>query len=154
MIHLKTLESFELPGDPKDYYSEITDRMFSNLGGRVNISPKIVKIIEKEGFRGDVNFYLKSKSKHYPYKEDKSRLEINQTLRISGEMPKGQENLALERFINIDVYELKDEWFKVSCSVAYRPRSYWNAPRDTTFYYKCDQIGGLLRLLKDLSVIK
>lgn len=154
MIHLKTFEAFDLSGDYKDYYTEIDDVMFNRLGGRVDINPQIEKIIEKEGFIGDVTLYLKSKSKHYPYKESKYRLEIDQTLRIGGGMPKGQEHLALERFINIDVYELEDEWFKVSCDVAYRPRSYWSAPRDTTFYYKCDQIGGLLRLLKDLRVIR
>lgn len=154
MRYLKTFEGFELPGNSEDYYSVIGEIMYNRLTNKLDIDPKIEDLITKEGLIGDTTIYIKDESVYYPYKSGIKRLSIDQMLKISGQMPKSEEHLDLERFANIDVYELQDEWFAVMCIIAYRPKSHWNVPSNTTKFYKCDQVGGLLKLLKDIRIIK
>lgn len=153
MIYLKTFENYQ------DYYTIITDdsermRMLTSISNKIDIDSKVKDIIESRNTNGDITIRLKSKSSGFPFKEVPRMIELDQILRVSGEMPIGEEHKALERFINMNIYELVDEWFIVTCKVAYRPKSHWNTPKDTTTYYKCDQLEGLLKLLEDLNIIK
>ena len=155
MIYVKKFENYQ------DYYTIIDDdveriRMLTSISNKIDIDTKIKDIIESRK-KGDLVIRLKSKKPSItrnPIVDIPRMIELDQILRVSGEMPIGEEHKALERFINMNIYELADEWFIVNCKVAYRPKLHWNTPKDTTTYYKCDQLEGLLKLLEDLNIIE
>lgn len=49
------------------------------------------------------------------------------------------------------IYKIKDDWFLVEVRFNTRYDFRGNIEFDAIYYYKCDQIDGLVHLLKDLS---
>ena len=70
-------------------------------------------------------------------------------------MPPDEHENYLKREYQIWIYELKDEWF----IVWYQSKNIsgsqsWNQTRGITFqHYKCDQIGGLIKLFQELGIL-
>lgn len=147
MIYLKTFENNQ------DCYHIITDRTFG-LTNKISIRQKIKNLIINRGLKGQSSIIIKLVKTKMGQSDGINKIEIDQTIRISGDMAPGEEHLSLDRFANIDIYESMDEWFLVSSKISYRPKSYWNTPNDTTLYYMCDQLDGLVKLLEDISIIE
>jgi len=151
MNYLKTFENY------KDYYTIISESEYKSIysiSTPIDISDKIKDIIEKKNHKGETDIIFKNKQNGFPFRDTPRRIELHNKLKISGPMPVGEENLSLERLIDMEIHELPDEWFIVNCKKQYRPKSYWNSPKTNITCYKCDQLEGLLRLLQDLDIIE
>lgn len=144
---IKKFENFN------SYYKQISSEEFEELRkSSIPIETKVKKIIE-DSSKYKTYFILRTISDGYPFRNIPRRLDIEVEIPISGEMPISQSHLKLSKLHRIEIISLPDEWFIVSDFIHYVNKKFWNAPKDNTYYYKCDQIDGLLKLLEDEGII-
>lgn len=135
------------------YYKQISCAEFEELRkSPIPIETKIKKIIEDKS-KYKTYFILRTISDGYPLRNITRRLDMEVEIPISGEMPINQSHLKLSKLHKIQIVSLPDEWFIVSDFIHYFNRKFWSAPKDDTYYYKCDQIDGLLKLLENEGII-
>ena len=104
-------------------------------------------------FNGTVEFV---RLRNFLSEEEKPGLFLLIVKRISGEMPPDHYEDYLEKTYQIWLWELKDEWFLVHIQEQFTSGTkYWNqSNKKVDNWYKCDQLEGLLHLLKELNFTK
>ena len=139
MRFLKLFESFTTD----DYYQEQMDEEFAEIP-TISMSDKYVSMITNM-----FNKYKSSRNLNNPEVEvkdtksgsSKTYIRINNPLQLN--VPVYDKNSVGNIWEKLNISESEDEWFRVS--IWYRIG--YNR-------YKCDQIEGLERLLKDKGILK
>jgi hypothetical protein len=150
MIYLKKFENFS----DSEYYNTLTEEEFINIVNNstiIDIDSNIKDIIESR-LKHKSYVTIRATSSGYPYKQTPKRIEVETFTTVTG----GSPDRTVEELIKYQlshICALEDEWFLVANSTEFRGKG-WNKPKDTYISYQCDQLDGLLKLLKDLDIIK
>lgn len=142
---MKHLKSYNESIDNVNGYKSIDiDEVIKSKKNAIFFDSKSINIIKKQSFIG----------KSYNEKHGVGKYQISQTLNLSGEMPPDEQHKGLVRDSTLYIHQLSDDWYIVEYITRYQSRRFWNAPKDSTEYYLCDQIEGLLELLRNKNIIK
>ena len=149
-MEMKWIKLFE--GFEEDGYEKISNEEYRMLKGQIEteVSGNEVPISQKE--------YNKVKSL-FEWKPFKCKLSKDKTIwpQIGGEKTIDEIKIVshpMNKYVNysIRIIKVEDEWWLVtytSESGTKGPKNRWGSSMEDYGYYKCDQLYGLLKFLKD-----
>jgi hypothetical protein len=136
MRYLKVFESFKEP-----FYCQIdrTDGMDLIETKSVDMSQRTSDILKSFPFKNEILHSLRLKGNP------------NSSLYVEGSITPGHHFVDIQLSENnIEIVELDDEWFVVR---VHRPiQNYRHIPGNASTTFKCDQLDGVLNLLKEIEV--
>jgi hypothetical protein len=148
MQYIKLFENFN------DYYFEITTQQLWDLTSNykpVGINNNHLKNIIENNKMHKSTVIFKNCSSAYPYKKIPTEIEISTDIKVADGSPDGSMD-SLNKYQRTNICQLSDEWFLLTNVVEFRGKG-WQYPKVETRFYKCDQLDGVLQLLKDLDII-
>ena len=135
MRHLKIFEGFEEP-----LYQEIdrSDGMDLIETKSVDMSQRTSDILKSFRFKNEILNFIRLKGNP------------NSNSYVEGSITPGHHFVDIQLTENnIEIVELDDEWFIVR---VHRPiQNYRHIPGNASTTFKCDQLDGVLNLLKDIE---